>query len=160
MKHYLQRCHECTEESDWLHYGLEWHKRQQRVVDSALSIMDKALPTINGIYMGICLKKLASIIKDPSHSSYALFSLLPSDRRYGGLKLPPACAGTATLLQLSGSWTNQHNSNAISTLQYNRPPLPHRGFVFFSLLCFTSMSYSFFRLFFFVLPCSTFNFYV
>lgn len=52
------------------------------VVDSALDHDSHNPPLYQHIDTRHCLKKAASIIKDPNHSVHALFSLLPLGREY------------------------------------------------------------------------------
>ncbi|XP_051901877.1 uncharacterized protein LOC127587523 [Pristis pectinata] len=63
-------------------------KKLQRVADSAQYITGTSLPTIGSIYRRCCLKKATFIIKDPRHPGRAVFSQLPSGRRYRSLKTP------------------------------------------------------------------------
>ncbi|XP_078266330.1 uncharacterized protein LOC144599387 [Rhinoraja longicauda] len=60
-------------------------KRLQQVVNTAQSITGSDLPTIEGIYQSRCLKKAASIMRDPHHPGHTLISPLPSGR-YRSLK--------------------------------------------------------------------------
>ncbi|MBN3319165.1 GT2D2 protein, partial [Atractosteus spatula] len=54
----------------------------QRVVKSVQLITSCEQPNIQDIYSARCLKKARSILKDPSHPSHKLFSLLPSGKWY------------------------------------------------------------------------------
>ncbi|XP_072373139.1 uncharacterized protein [Scyliorhinus torazame] len=62
------------------------HKKLQRVVNTAQSITQICLPSIDSIYTSRCLGKAGSIIKDPSHPAYSLFQFLPSGWRYRNLR--------------------------------------------------------------------------
>uniref|UniRef100_A0AAZ1Y5A1 Reverse transcriptase domain-containing protein n=1 Tax=Oreochromis aureus TaxID=47969 RepID=A0AAZ1Y5A1_OREAU len=64
--------------SDW--------KVLQKVVKTAQRIAGAPLPAIKDIYRKRCLKRAGKIIKDPSHPSHGLFTLLPSGRRYRSLR--------------------------------------------------------------------------
>ncbi|MCP4487325.1 MAG: DUF1891 domain-containing protein [Gammaproteobacteria bacterium] len=57
-------------------------KRLQRVTNTAEKIIGCPLPPITTIYKSRCLSRAKSIIKDPSHPGFHLFTLLPSGRRY------------------------------------------------------------------------------
>uniref|UniRef100_A0AAX7SSM7 Reverse transcriptase domain-containing protein n=1 Tax=Astatotilapia calliptera TaxID=8154 RepID=A0AAX7SSM7_ASTCA len=61
-------------------------KALQRVVKTAQRIAGAPLPAIKDIYRKRCLKRAGKIIKDPSHPSHGLFTLLPSGRRYRSLR--------------------------------------------------------------------------
>uniref|UniRef100_A0A669BIH3 Reverse transcriptase domain-containing protein n=1 Tax=Oreochromis niloticus TaxID=8128 RepID=A0A669BIH3_ORENI len=61
-------------------------KALQRVVKTAQRIAGAPLPAIKDIYRKQCLKRAGKIIKDPSHPSHGLFTLLPSGRRYRSLR--------------------------------------------------------------------------
>ncbi|MBN3326624.1 SCND3 protein, partial [Atractosteus spatula] len=63
--------------------GTAWDRKVlQRVVKSAQLNTGCELPNIQDIYSARCLKKSRSILKDPSHPSHKLFSLLPSGKWY------------------------------------------------------------------------------
>ncbi|XP_059842917.1 uncharacterized protein LOC132403539 [Hypanus sabinus] len=57
-------------------------KTLQRIVRSAEKIIGVSLPAITDIYTTRCIRKANSIVKDPTHPSYKLFSLLPSGKRH------------------------------------------------------------------------------
>ncbi|CAI5669465.1 unnamed protein product [Oreochromis niloticus] len=61
-------------------------KALQRVVKTAQRIAGAPLPAIKDIYRKRCLKRAGKIIRDPSHPSHGLFTLLPSGRRYRSLR--------------------------------------------------------------------------
>uniref|UniRef100_A0AAX7TJ37 Reverse transcriptase domain-containing protein n=1 Tax=Astatotilapia calliptera TaxID=8154 RepID=A0AAX7TJ37_ASTCA len=61
-------------------------KALQRVVKTAQRIAGAPLPAIKDICRKRCLKRAGKIIKDPSHPSHGLFTLLPSGRRYRSLR--------------------------------------------------------------------------
>lgn len=54
----------------------------QRLVEAARHITGNRLPVTEDIFHQQCLRMARSIIKDHSHPSCRLFSLLPSGRRY------------------------------------------------------------------------------
>ena len=49
-------------------------KKLQKVVNVAQSITQTSLPSIDSVYTSHCLGKAASIIKDPGHSLFHVFS--------------------------------------------------------------------------------------
>ncbi len=53
----------------------------QRVVRTARHIVGAELHTLQDIYTRWCIRKARRIIKDSSHPSHRLLSLLPSERR-------------------------------------------------------------------------------
>ncbi|KAK0137698.1 repressor of the inhibitor of the protein kinase [Merluccius polli] len=57
----------------------------ERIVRTAERITGASLPSLPVIYSTQCLRKAASIVKDSTHPSHAVFSLLPSGRRYRSL---------------------------------------------------------------------------
>uniref|UniRef100_A0A3B3D318 Reverse transcriptase domain-containing protein n=1 Tax=Oryzias melastigma TaxID=30732 RepID=A0A3B3D318_ORYME len=61
-------------------------ERLQRVVDTAQKIIGCPLPTLSDIYSARCLSRAQNIIKDSSHPGSDLFALMPSGRRYRGIK--------------------------------------------------------------------------
>lgn len=60
-------------------------KRLQRVTKTAQKIIGCPLPPIPTIYNSRCVSRARSIIKDPTHPGFHLFTLLPSGRRYKAL---------------------------------------------------------------------------
>ncbi len=56
-------------------------KALQRVVRTARHIVGGELPSLQDIYTRRCIRKARRIIKDSSHPSHSLLSLLPSGRR-------------------------------------------------------------------------------
>ena len=60
-------------------------KALQRVVHSAERTIGGKLPNLADIYTKRCKGKTSSILKDPSHPGYGLFSLLRSGNRYRSL---------------------------------------------------------------------------
>ncbi|KAK1801596.1 hypothetical protein P4O66_004558 [Electrophorus voltai] len=57
------------------------HKTLQRIVRTAEKIIGVSLPSITNIYIMCCIRKATNIVKDPTHPSHELFTLLPSGRR-------------------------------------------------------------------------------
>ncbi|KAK1802693.1 hypothetical protein P4O66_021191 [Electrophorus voltai] len=57
-------------------------KTLQRIVRTAEKIIGVSLPSITNIYITRCIRKATNIVKDPTHPSHELFTLLPSGRRY------------------------------------------------------------------------------
>ncbi len=58
----------------------------QRVVRTAPHIVGGKLPSLQDIYTRRCTRKARSIIKDSSHPSHSLLSLLPSGRRLRSIR--------------------------------------------------------------------------
>ncbi len=58
----------------------------QRVVRTALHIVGGELPSLQDIYTRRCTRKARRIIKDSSHPSHRLLSLLPSGRRLRSIR--------------------------------------------------------------------------
>ncbi|KAK1794392.1 hypothetical protein P4O66_011272 [Electrophorus voltai] len=56
-------------------------KTLQRIVRTAEKIIGVSLPSITNIYITRCIRKTTNIVKDPTHPSHELFTLLPSGRR-------------------------------------------------------------------------------
>ncbi len=61
-------------------------KTLQRVVRTACHIVGGELPSLQDIYTRRCTRKARRIIKDSSHSSHRLLSLLPSGRRLRSIR--------------------------------------------------------------------------
>ena len=61
------------------------HKALQRVVRSAERTIGGQLPNLGDTYVKQCKGRTTSILKDPSHPGYRLFSLLRSGNRYRSL---------------------------------------------------------------------------
>ena len=57
-------------------------KALQRVVRTAQYITGAKLPAIQDLYTRRCQSKVHKIVKDNSHPSHRLFSLLPHGKRY------------------------------------------------------------------------------
>ncbi|KAK6299528.1 hypothetical protein J4Q44_G00295610 [Coregonus suidteri] len=62
------------------------HKALQRVVRMAQYITGAKLPAIQDLYTRRCQRKALKIVKDSSHPSHRLFSLLPHGKRYRSAK--------------------------------------------------------------------------
>ncbi len=58
----------------------------QRVVRTARHIVGGKLPSLQDIYTRRCIRKARRIIKDSSHPSHRLLSLLPSGRRFRSIR--------------------------------------------------------------------------
>ncbi|KAK1796865.1 hypothetical protein P4O66_000953 [Electrophorus voltai] len=65
------------------------HKTLQRIVRTAEKIIGVALPSITNIYITRCIRKATNIVKDPTHPSHELFTLLPSGRSPSPLEMLP-----------------------------------------------------------------------
>ncbi len=74
----------------------------QRVVRTARHIVGGELPSLQDIYTRRCTRKARRIIKDSSHPSHSLLSLLHSGRRSAASDPALADWGTAFSLRLSG----------------------------------------------------------
>ncbi len=61
-------------------------KALQRVVRTARHIVEGELPSLQDIYTRRCIRKARRIIKDSSHPSHRLLSLLPSGRRLRSIR--------------------------------------------------------------------------
>ena len=61
-------------------------KALQRVMRTAQYITGEKLPAIQDLYTRRCQRKGLKIVKDPSHPSHRLFSLLPHGKRYRNAK--------------------------------------------------------------------------
>ncbi|XP_036812131.1 uncharacterized protein hmgcll1 isoform X3 [Oncorhynchus mykiss] len=61
-------------------------KTLQRVVRTAQHITGAKLPAIQDLYTRRCQRKALKIVKDPSHPSHRLFSLLPHGKQYQSAK--------------------------------------------------------------------------
>ncbi|KAM9399687.1 uncharacterized protein ACWYII_031767 [Salvelinus alpinus] len=86
----LKRFYSCTIESiltgcitAWYgNYSASDRKALQRVVRTVEYITGAKLPAIQDFYTRRCQRKALQIVKDPSHPSHRLFSLLPHGKRY------------------------------------------------------------------------------
>ncbi len=82
----------CGEHPDRLHHRLFGNstagnrKALQRVVRTARHIVGGELPSLQDIYTRRCIRKARRIIKDSSHPSHRLLSLLPSGRRLRSIR--------------------------------------------------------------------------
>ncbi len=79
----------CGEHPDRLYHRLVWkqHRWQlQRIVRTARHIVGGELPSLQNIYTRRCIRKTQRIIRDSSHPSHRLLSLLPSARRLRSIR--------------------------------------------------------------------------
>ncbi len=82
----------CGEHPDRLHHRMVWkqHRWQpqssEKVVRTARHIVGGELPSLQDIYTRRCTRKARRIIKDSSHPSHRLLSLLPSGRRLRSIR--------------------------------------------------------------------------
>ncbi len=74
----------------------------QRVVRTARHIVGGELPSLQDIYTRRCMRKARRIIKDSSHPSHRLLSLLPSGRRLCSIRSRTSWLRIAFSLRLSG----------------------------------------------------------
>eukprot|EP00061_Rhincodon_typus_P008785 g31699.t1 len=82
----LSNFYRCTIENILSGYITAWygncsaqnHKKLQKVVCTAQTIMDANLPSMDSIYMAHCHRKAANIIEDTSHPGNDLLQPLPS----------------------------------------------------------------------------------
>jgi hypothetical protein len=85
----LKKIYSCTIESITAWYGkcsASDRKALQRVVRPAEYITGAKLPDIQDLYARQCQSKAQKIVKDSSHPSHRLFSLLPQGERYRSAK--------------------------------------------------------------------------
>ncbi len=90
----LRSCYTCTVESILTGCITAWfgnstagnRKALQRVVRTARHIVGGELPSLQDIYTRRCTRKARRIIKDSSHPSHRLLSLLPSGRRLRSIR--------------------------------------------------------------------------
>ena len=90
----LKRFYSCNIESILTSCITAWYgnclasdrKALQRVVRTAQYITGAKLPAIQDLYTRRCQRKALKIVKDPSHPSHRLFSLLPHGKRYQSAK--------------------------------------------------------------------------
>ena len=86
----LKRFYSCTIKSILTVYITAWYcncsasnrKALHRVVRTAQYITGAKLPAIQDLYTRQCQRKALKIVKDSSHPSHILFSLLPHGKRY------------------------------------------------------------------------------
>ena len=86
----LKRFYSCTIESILTGYITAWYgnwsasdrKALQRVVGTAQYITGAKLHVIQDLYTRRCQRKSLKIVKDPSHPSHRLVSLLLHSKRY------------------------------------------------------------------------------
>ncbi|KAK1793638.1 hypothetical protein P4O66_012012 [Electrophorus voltai] len=71
-------------------------KTLQRIVRTAEKIIGVSLPSITNIYVTRCIRKATNIVKDPTHPSHELFTLLPSGRRYRSIQSRTSSCATAS----------------------------------------------------------------
>ena len=90
----LKKFYSCTIESILTVCITAWYgncsasnrKAIQRVVRTAQYITGAKLPAIQDLYTRRCQRKALKIVKDSSHPSHKLFSLLPHGKRYRSAK--------------------------------------------------------------------------
>ncbi|KAK1791977.1 hypothetical protein P4O66_001747 [Electrophorus voltai] len=71
-------------------------KTLQRIVRTAEKIIGVSFPSITNIYTTRCIRKATNIVKDPTHPSHELFTLLPSGRRYRSIQSRTSSCATAS----------------------------------------------------------------
>jgi hypothetical protein len=90
----LKRFYSCNIESILAGCIAAWYgncsasdrKALQRVVRTAHYITGAKLSAIQDLYTRRCQRKALKIVKDPSHPSHRMFSLLPHGKRYRSAK--------------------------------------------------------------------------
>uniref|UniRef100_A0A674ENP9 Reverse transcriptase domain-containing protein n=1 Tax=Salmo trutta TaxID=8032 RepID=A0A674ENP9_SALTR len=90
----LEKLYSCTIESILISCITAWYgncsasnrKALQRVVRTAQYITGAKLPDIQDLYTRWCQRKAQKMVKDSSHPSHRLFSLLPHRKRYWSAK--------------------------------------------------------------------------
>ena len=87
-----QNSYNCSIEN-WLHHCLVWQllglrpaRHLQRVMRMAQYITGTKLPAIQDLYTRLCQRKALKIVKDSSHPSHRLFSLLQHGKWYRSVK--------------------------------------------------------------------------
>ncbi|KAK1795532.1 hypothetical protein P4O66_001241 [Electrophorus voltai] len=75
-------------------------KTLQRIVRTAEKIIGVSLPSITDIYITRCIQKATNIVKDPTHPSHELFTLLPSGRRLLNSSPKPGNCGDNTVFHV------------------------------------------------------------
>ena len=93
--HILKRFYSCTIESILTGFITAWYgncsasdrKALQSVVHTAQHITGAKLPAIQDLYSRQCQRKALKMVKDSSHPSHRLFSLLPHGKRYRSKRL-------------------------------------------------------------------------
>ena len=86
----LKKCYSCSIERILTGCITAWYgnclasdrKALQRVVRTAQYVTGAKLPAIQDLYTRRCQRKALQIVKDSSHPSHRLFSLLPHGNRY------------------------------------------------------------------------------
>ena len=94
LKKLYKKFYSCTIESILTGCSTAWYgncsatdcKELQRVVRTAQYITEAKLPAIKDLYTRRCQRKALKIVKDSSHPSHRLFSLLPLGKRYQSTK--------------------------------------------------------------------------
>ncbi len=82
----------CGEHPDRLHHRLVWKQHRWQPQSSSKGrancrhIVEGELPSLQDIYTRRCIRKARGIIKDSSHPSHRLLSLLPSGRRLRSIR--------------------------------------------------------------------------
>ena len=129
--HFLKRFYSCNIKSILTGCFTAWYgncsasdrKALQRVVQTAQYITGAKLPAIQDLYTRRCQRKAHKIVRDSSHPSHRLFSLLSHGKRYRSAKsrskrlllsrLPPKLAPLPVRAVLGGRRhrpTSRHRS--------------------------------------------------
>ena len=77
------------EHPDGLHHCLVWQllaASDRKTLQKVVRITGAKLPVIQDLYTRQCQRKALKIVKDSSHPSHRLFSLLPHGKRYRSTK--------------------------------------------------------------------------
>ena len=90
----FKRFYSCTIESSLMGCITAWdgncsasdRKALQRVVRTAQYITGAKLPALQNLYTRHCQRKALKFVKDSSHPSHRLFTLLPHGRKYCSAK--------------------------------------------------------------------------
>ena len=82
----LKRFYNCNIESILTGCSASDRKALQRVVRTAQYITGAKLPAIHYLYTRRCQRDALKIVKDPSHPSHRLISLIPHGKRYRSAK--------------------------------------------------------------------------
>ncbi|KAK3544379.1 hypothetical protein QTP86_010142 [Hemibagrus guttatus] len=89
-------------------------KTLQRIVRTTENIIGVSLPSILDIYSTHCIRKVNSIVDDPTHPSHTLFTHLPSGKKYRSIR-----AHTPRLLNSFFPQAISHGGVSISGVVYD-----------------------------------------
>ncbi len=119
-------------------------KSLQRIVQTARHIVGGEFPSLQDIYTRRCIMKARRIIKDSSHPSHRLLSLLPSGRRLRSIRsrtsrlrdsfFPQAIRCNICRQEFNWLYTSPEGEGGqLKTQQPSKAPLRAKARVFFLL---------------------------